>query len=84
MEGLSTFALGVGAALVASAAGPPLGRRLRPLVRGAIKQVIIVGQGAQVRAAGLREDLEDLVEEAREDASRAHRNEPAGPRIVEP
>jgi hypothetical protein len=84
MEGLSTFALGVGAALVASAAGPPLGRRLRPLVRGAIKQAIIVGQGARVRAAGLREDFEDLVEEARDDASRSRGTEPAGPRIVQP
>lgn len=70
MGGLGTFALGVGAALAARAFGPSLGRWARPVVRGALKQGIILSQGAQVRAAGLREDLEDLVEEARDDVRR--------------
>jgi hypothetical protein len=65
MGGLATFTLGVAAALSARAFAPALGRWARPAVRGAIKQGIILSQGAQVRAAGLREDLEDLVAEAR-------------------
>ena len=65
MGGLGSFALGVVAALVAGAGGPALGRRLRPLARGAIKQAIIMSEGARVRAAGLQEDLEDLMAEAR-------------------
>jgi hypothetical protein len=36
-------------------------------VRGAIKQAIILGEGTRARAEGLREDLEDLVAEARAD-----------------
>jgi Protein of unknown function (DUF5132) len=65
MEGIGTFALGVAAALVAGAAGPALGRRLRPVVRGAIKQAIILSEGVRARTQGLREDLEDLTAEAR-------------------
>jgi hypothetical protein len=79
MEGVGTFALGVGAALVARALAAPLGRRARPLLRGAVKQAIILGQGTQARTAGLREDLQDLVEEARADARRE-----AAPRPVAP
>ena len=67
MGGLGTFALGVTAALVARVAAPALGRWARPVVRGAVKQGLVLSQGAQVRTAGLREDLEDLVAEAREE-----------------
>ena len=70
MNGFGTFALGVGAALAARAVGPALGRWVRPVARGALKQGIILSQGAQLRAAQMREDLEDLVAEAREDARR--------------
>jgi uncharacterized protein (DUF697 family) len=65
MSGLGAFALGVGAALVAQVLGPALGRRARPVVRGVIKQGIILSEGAQARTSGLREDLQDLVAEAR-------------------
>ena len=65
MGGLATFTLGVAAALTARTFAPTLGRWARPAVRGAIKQGIILSQGAQIRAAGLREDLEDIVAEAR-------------------
>lgn len=65
MGSFGAFALGIGAALAARAFGPALGRWTRPVVRGVVKQGIILGQGAQIRAAGLREDLEDLVAEAR-------------------
>ena len=64
MGGIGTFALGVTAALAARAFAPALGRIARPALRGALKQGIILSQGAQVRAAGLREDLEDLMAEA--------------------
>ena len=69
MSGIGTFALGVGAALVARGLGPTIARRGRPALRGAVKQALILSQGAQVRAAGVREDLEDLVAEARADVS---------------
>jgi hypothetical protein len=79
MSGVGVFALGVGAALTARAIAPTLGRWARPVVRGAVKQGIILSQGTQVRAAGLREDLEDLVAEAREEVRQRGQNDPAGP-----
>jgi hypothetical protein len=78
MGGLGVFALGVGAALTARMAAPTIGRWARPVVRGAVKQGLMLSEGAQVRAAGLREDLEDLVAEAREDL----RREKVGPTRV--
>jgi len=72
MGGVGTFALGVASALVAGALGPALGRRVRPLARGAIKQAIILGECARQRAEGVREDWVDLVEEARTDVRRQH------------
>ena len=71
MNALASFALGVAAALAARAFGAPLGRMLRPAARSAIKQGIILSQGAQVRAAEMREDLEDLVAEARAEVNTA-------------
>jgi hypothetical protein len=68
--GLGAFTLGVTAALAARAVAAPLGRWVRPVLRKAVKQGIILSQGAQMRTAGMREDLEDLVAEAREDARR--------------
>ena len=80
MEGLSTFALGVAAAVVAQAGGPSLARKARPLVRGILKQAIILGQGAKVRTEGLRQDLEDLAAEARVEARQEARQQAAAPR----
>jgi hypothetical protein len=80
MGGLGTFALGVAAALTAGAIGPALLRRGRPLAREIVKQCIILGEGARVRADGLREDLQDLVAEAREDL---RRQQAAGARDAE-
>jgi hypothetical protein len=87
MSGFGTFALGVGAALVARELGPAIARRSRPVLRGAVKQALILGEGAQVRAAGVREDLQDLVAEARADRQEAQapgaRTRPAsGPQVV--
>ena len=65
MGGFGAFALGVGAALTAQTIGPALGRRARPLARGVIKQALILTEGARARTAGLREDFDDLAEEAR-------------------
>ena len=67
MSGIGTFALGVGAALVARGLGPAIARASRPVLRGAVTQALILSQGTRARTAGLREDLEDLVEEARAD-----------------
>jgi hypothetical protein len=73
--------LGVGAALVAGVMGPALGRRLRPVAREVVKQGIILGEGTRVRSAGLREDWDDLVAEARHDlhAQRQARRERPAP-----
>jgi len=79
MEMLGTFALGVAAALVAQAGAAPLARKARPLVRGAFKQAIILGEGARVRTTGLRQDLEDLAAEARDEVHR-ERRQGAAPR----
>jgi hypothetical protein len=76
MHGLSGFAVGVGAALLAAAAGPALGRRLRPAARGMLKQLVILGEGARVRAAQVQEDLADLAAEARADAQAARQAAP--------
>jgi hypothetical protein len=78
MEGLGTFALGVGAALVAQIGGPSLARRARPVVREVIKQALILGEGVRVRTEGLRQDLEDLTAEARAEASRQQAQTPPG------
>jgi hypothetical protein len=78
IEGLGTFALGVAAALVARAVGPPLGRRSRPLVRETIKQAMILGDGLRARTEGLQEDLADLAAEARAEVRRQHAPAPAG------
>jgi len=75
MEGLGTFALGVAAAVVAQAGGPSLARRARPMVRGLLKQAIILGQGARVRTEGLRQDLEDLAAEAKVEARQEARQQ---------
>jgi hypothetical protein len=72
MGGLGTFALGVAAALVARAMGPSLAHRARPLARKGLKQAILLGEGARVRAEGLREDWDDLLAEARQDAADTH------------
>jgi hypothetical protein len=77
MEGLGTFALGIAAAVVAQAGGPPLARKARPVVRGILKQAIILGQGARVRTEGLRQDLEDLAAEARVEARQEARQQQA-------
>jgi hypothetical protein len=77
MEGLGTFALGVAAAVVAQAGGPSLARKARPVVRGILKQAIILGQGARVRTEGLRQDLEDLAAEARVEARQEARQQQA-------
>jgi hypothetical protein len=76
MEGFGSFALGVGAALVAASAGPAIGRRLRPAVRGTLKQVILLGEGVRVRVAQVQEDLEDLAAEARAEAQAARQAPP--------
>ena len=80
MGGMGTFALGVGAALAVQAFGPALGRWIRPAARAAVKQGIILSEGAQARAAGLREDLEDLVAEARDDVRRDAEGRTPAPR----
>lgn len=79
MSGIGTFGLGVAAALIAQGLGPAIARRGRPLVRGAFKQAIILGRGTQVRVEGMREDLQDLVAEARAEVRQGRTGQPAQP-----
>ena len=74
--GLSTFALGVAASLVAQASAGPLARRARPVARAIVKQALILGQGLRDRSEGLRQDLEDLAAEARAEVRAGARAQP--------
>lgn len=61
----SRFVLTVSALLVGSILGPALGRALRPVFRKAVKGGILTQRALAGVAAELREDIEDIVAEAK-------------------
>jgi hypothetical protein len=67
MHWLAIYALGVGTAAVAKAAGPALGRALRPAARRVIKQGLIVGHEVQRLTEEASASLGDLTAEARQE-----------------
>jgi Protein of unknown function (DUF5132) len=67
MHWLAIYALGVGTAAVAKAAGPALGRALRPAARSVIKQGLIVGHEVQRLTEEASASLGDLTAEARQE-----------------
>jgi hypothetical protein len=67
MHWLAIYALGLGTAAVAKAAGPALGRALRPAARSVIKQGLIVGHEMQRLTEEASASLGDLTAEARQE-----------------
>ena len=67
MHWLAIYALGVGTAAVAKAAGPAIGRALRPAARAVIKQGLIAGHEVQRLTEEASASLGDLTAEAREE-----------------
>ena len=69
LGGLGGWAVGLGAAAIF---GPKVLRELRPMAKSVIKGYLAVSDKIQVTAAETRENLEDLVAEARAEASADH------------
>jgi hypothetical protein len=61
----SKLVLAISALFVGSILGPVLGRALRPTLRRAVKGGILAQRALLGVAAGLREDIEDIVAEAK-------------------
>ncbi|TAK27697.1 MAG: DUF5132 domain-containing protein [Chloroflexota bacterium] len=57
--------MGIAGALVGGVLGPVLARATRPVAVGAITQGISIRENVRARVAELREDLDDLVAQAR-------------------
>ena len=66
-EGKAVFFWGAASGLAAAFAMPLIGKRARPLVRGAIKRGIVAGRYVQRVASTLNEDLQDIAAEAKAD-----------------
>jgi hypothetical protein len=67
MHWLAIYALGIGTAAVAKAAGPAIGRTLRPAAREVIKQGLLAGHEIQRLTEEASASLGDLTSEAREE-----------------
>jgi hypothetical protein len=86
MHWLAIYALGLGTTAVAKAAGPAIGRALRPAARAIIRQSLIAGQEIQRLTEEASASLGDLTDEAREEVrsrdrrSSVHAVDPEGHR----
>jgi hypothetical protein len=81
VSGLTGFGLGFALATVMGAAGGPLARAFRPVLRTAVKGGIRTGRWLSQVAEQTREHLEDVVAEARhemgeEDTGHGHEHHP--------
>ncbi len=61
------FFWGAASALTLAATAPLLGKQARPAVRGAIKGGLLAGRYFQRVASSIKEDVQDLTEEAKSD-----------------
>jgi hypothetical protein len=61
------FFWGAASALTLAVTAPLLGKQARPAVRGAIKGGLLAGRYFQRVASSIKEDVQDLTEEARSD-----------------
>lgn len=61
----SKWAVALSALLLGSVAAPALGRMLRPVFRNAVKGGILLQRHLNELVASLREDVEDVVAEAK-------------------
>jgi hypothetical protein len=87
VSGLTGFGLGFALATVMGAAGGPLARAFRPVLRTAVKGGIRTGRWLSQVAEQTREHLEDVVAEARhemgeEEAGHDHHHHHHGPEHV--
>lgn len=67
--GVQGFLWGVGAAVAASYVWPRVRGKVRPVVVGAISEVLTLADNAMSSAMHLKEDLEDIVAEAKQRAT---------------
>jgi len=84
VSGLTGFGLGFALATVMGAAGGPLAKAFRPVLRTAVKGGIRTGRWLSQVAEQTREHLEDVVAEARhemgeEDTGHGHEHHPHHP-----
>jgi hypothetical protein len=61
------FFWGAASALTLAVTAPLLGKQARPVVRGAIKGGLLAGRYFQRVASSIKEDVQDLTEEAKSD-----------------
>lgn len=84
MHWLAIYALGIGTAAIAKAAGPAVGRALRPAAREVIKQSLIAGHEIQRLTEEASASLGDLTAEAREQVEARERRSSVHPVDSEP
>lgn len=63
----SRWVIALSALAVGALAAPVLGPAIRPIVRGAVKAGILTQRRLTTVVAGLREELEDVVAEAKDE-----------------
>jgi hypothetical protein len=71
--GVVLFALGVASMPLMKAAAPFIGRALRPIVRTAVKEGVLIQRQVQAVAQEARQDFEHLTAEAQAELDRQER-----------
>ena len=65
LEGTGWLGIGIGAVILAPMLIPPLGRKVRPAIKGAIKGYMALSEKAAAALAEAGEQFQDLVAEAK-------------------
>jgi ABC-type protease/lipase transport system fused ATPase/permease subunit len=73
--GAVLFALGVASVTVMKAAAPLIGRTLRPVVRTAVKEGVLIQRQVQAAAQEVWRDVQDITAEAQADLDRREGDE---------
>jgi Protein of unknown function (DUF5132) len=73
--GAVLFALGVASVTVMKAAAPFIGRTLRPVVRTAVKEGVLIQRQVQAAAQEVWRDVQDITSEAQADLDRRQGDE---------
>jgi ABC-type protease/lipase transport system fused ATPase/permease subunit len=68
--GAALFVLGAASAIVMKAAAPLIGRTLRPVVRTAVREGILIQRQVQAAAQEVRKDVQDITAEAQAELER--------------
>jgi ABC-type protease/lipase transport system fused ATPase/permease subunit len=68
--GAAIFVLGAASATVMKAAAPYIGRALRPVVRTAVREGMLIQRQVQAIAQEARQDIRDITAEARGELDR--------------